>query len=134
MVVKHRGPETRQRLRFLGRETADPDLGDRREVEAAPHRAGVIVNRPHVGVAHVGVRINLQDRQLRMPSRGGRDERRRDRVFAAERDEKLVAPDHLVGHALDFVDERLHLAERQLHFRQREDADAVHVGLHLFIP
>mgnify|MGYP003693762429 CR=1 FL=1 len=45
------------------------------------------------------------------------DQRRRDRVLAAERHEELVAADDLVGDALDLVEERLHLAEGQLHLR-----------------
>ena len=55
-------------------------------------------------------------------------------MFAAECHEELAAADHLVGDAFDLVDERLHLAERQFHFRQREYPDAVDIHLHLFVP
>ena len=40
-----------------------PTCVRRRELERAPHRAGVVVRRPHVRVAQVGVRVDLQHRQ-----------------------------------------------------------------------
>ena len=80
------------------------------------------------------MRVDLQDRHPGILARGCRDQRRRDRVLAAERHQELAAADDLVGDALDFVDERLHLAEGQLHLGQREDPDAVHVGPHLLVP
>ena len=92
------------------------------------------LRRAHVAVAQICVRVDLQDRQPSELRRGGGHERRRDRMFPAERHEKLPARQDLAGDAPNLVHERPHFSEGQFHRRQREDADIVHVGADLFIP
>ena len=101
----------------------------------AAHRAGVVVRRAHERVAQVGVRVDLQHRQPGMLRGDRRDHRRRDRVLAAEdrpetcRASTISAATRRISR-IDLV----HRRERKLHLRQREDADAVDVGLRLLVP
>ena len=88
----------------------------------------------HVGVAQIGVRIDLQHREARMLGRHRRDHGRRDGVLAAEDDRKFVVRDQGGRHAPNLAHQIAHVVERQLHFRQRVDADAVDVGVHLLVP
>ena len=94
----------------------------------------MILLRPHVRVAQVRVCVDLQDGEARVLPRRRRDERRGNGMFSPEREQEFVAADDLVGDALDFVEQRLDLAERQFHLRQREDADTVHVDAEFFVP
>ncbi len=55
-----------------------------------------------VRIAQVGVRVDLQHAEALVPRGGGRDDGRRDRMFAAERHQKLspvedIARDPLQG-------------------------------------
>ena len=65
----------------------------RRVLEHAAHGARVVVRRPHEGIAQIGVRVDLEHRQPRVPRRQRRHDRRRDRVLAAEHERKLSARD-----------------------------------------
>ena len=133
-VVEDRRVQRAGGFGFLGRHAADADLRQPRVVEAAAHRAGMVVRRAHVAVAQIGVRVDLQHRQPRIPRRRRGDQRRRDRVLAAERDEELVAREDLGGQPLDLLHHRRQLAERELHLRQREQADRMDVGAELLVP
>jgi hypothetical protein len=55
-------------------------------------------------------------------------------VLTAERDEELVAGEHLACDPPDFVDERRHFTKREFHRGQRENAHAVNVGADFLIP
>ena len=94
----------------------------------------MVVRRAHVAVAQVGVRVDLQHRQTAMMRRGGGNERRRDRVLAAQRHQELVAAEDFMRDAPNLLDDLPHFAERQLHLGEREDADAVDVGAELLVP
>ena len=121
-------------VRFVRGHAADADLRQPGVVQAPAHRAGVIVGGAHVGVAQIGVRVDLQHRQSRIPGRSRGDERRRDRVLAAKRHEELVVREDLAGQPLNLLHDRRQLAERKLHLGQREQADRVDVHAEFLVP
>ncbi len=55
-------------------------------------------------------------------------------MFAAKKDRKFPAADDLDGDAANLCDDLFHRCHREFDFWQREDADAVDVGLRLFVP
>ena len=94
----------------------------------------MVVRRAHVGLAQIGVRVDLQHRQPRVLRRHRGDERAGNRVFAAERQQKLVARHDLRRDAPDGLHDIVHRREREIHLRHREDADGVDVGFRFLVP
>ena len=55
-------------------------------------------------------------------------------MLAAQRDEELVVREDLGGQPLNLLHHRRQLAERELHLRQREQADRMDVHAELLVP
>ena len=65
----------------------------------------------------VGVRVDLQHRQVRRPGRQGFHHGHAHRVLAAEDDEELVAFDDDAGHSPDLVERLAHVVVGQARVR-----------------
>ena len=117
---------------------AEADLHHRGHLADAPQRAGVVVGRVQVLVAHVGVGVEGEDGEpgdaLRVGARGADG----DRVLAAEGDDELAVVHQLADDLLDALDHGLGVAGVDGDFGQRVDpgqvrlaADADVVQLHV---
>ncbi len=121
-------------LDLLPRDRADPDL-NRRDVELDPSPRGARVREllPLVLVAQVAVRVEVEDRQIRVPGRVGGDRSASDRMLAAEGQDELVLRDEAGDHGLQPLDARggLHVVRQP--GRERVDANAVRILVELVV-
>jgi hypothetical protein len=134
VIVEDRRLQSWRGRRFFGRQAANANLRHRGVLQRPPHRTGMVVPRAHVLIPQIRVRVDLQDAEPGIFGSGRRNQRRRDRVFATQGDQELVAVQDLGGNPLNLAHQRIELAEGELHRRQRENADRMDVDADFVVP
>ena len=112
----------------------DADLDDRRSLSKPPRSARVAPTAPKVFVAEIGVRVEIENRQIGVCLQGSIHTPDRNRVFSPQQAHQLALGEEVARHDADTLDHGAGAVRLRFHFLGRIDANLGDIALQLEVP